>query len=143
MITNLSLDWADFTKLDIQGCIGLKDFMDLGKSYINNVGDIADKIKKLSEKVLDIIGKLRDAGVDIVTTTIPINLDFLGLLKNPWTQQELDTSNAENQNFQKTIIEYVADVTKQSVDSVLEIAKTGLSTKHNYTTTELKQSVDT
>ena len=143
MITNLSLDWADFTKLDIQGCIGLKDFMDLGKSYIDNVGDIADKIKKLSEKVLDIIGKLRDAGVNIVTTSIPINLDFLGLLKNPWTQQELDASNAENQNFQKTIIEYVSDVTKQSVDSILEITKTGLSTKHNYTTTELKQSVDT
>ena len=50
---------------------GLKDFMDLGKSYIDNVGDIADKIKKLSEKVLDIIiGKLRDAGVDIVTTSV-------------------------------------------------------------------------
>ena len=137
------INYSDFTKLDIQGCIGLKDFMDLGKSYIDNVGDIANKIKKLSEKVLDIIGKLRDTGVDIVTTSIPINLDFLGLLKNPWTQQELDASNAENQNLQKTIIEYVADVTKQSVDSVLEIATAGLSTKHNYTTTELKQSVDT
>ena len=43
----------------------------------------------------------------------------------------------------KKLIEYVADVTKQSVDSILEITKTGLSTKHNYTTTELKQSVDT
>ena len=34
MITNLSLDWADFTKLDISGCIGLNKFIEDGKKVI-------------------------------------------------------------------------------------------------------------
>ena len=37
MITNLSLDWADFTKLDISGCIGLSKFIEMGEGYINIV----------------------------------------------------------------------------------------------------------
>ena len=83
MITNLSLDWADFTKLDISGCIGLSKFIEMGEGYINIVNGISEQLKKLGNTVLGIIDKLKDLGIEVSTTAIPINLDFLGFLTNP------------------------------------------------------------
>tara|TARA_B100000674_G_C37955580_1_gene969420 strand:+ start:364 stop:1572 length:1209 start_codon:yes stop_codon:yes gene_type:complete len=142
-ITNLSLDWADYTKLDIKGCLSLNNFTNLGKTYIDVVKDLADKVKNLSDKTIGFIEKLKEMGVEISDQVIPINFNVLGFLKNPWTQSELDASNEENQEFQKLIMDYISKVTNKSIESVKKLAQDGASNPQKYNTTEFKQTVNT
>tara|TARA_Y100001970_G_C14236225_1_gene861958 strand:+ start:1803 stop:2984 length:1182 start_codon:yes stop_codon:yes gene_type:complete len=143
MITNLSLDWADFTKLDISGCIGLSKFIEMGEGYINIVNGISEQLKKLANTVLGIIDKLKDLGIEVSTTAIPINLDFLGFLTNPWNSQELDLSNEENIEFVKLIMEYISKVTNVTVDNVVKIAEEGIKSPKQYDTEKSNISIDT
>ena len=141
MVKNISLDWSDFTKLDIKGCIGMDSFMKLGGTYISVMSKLADKIKKLAGNIVNVLEKLADMGVSVSQNLVPININLFGFLKNPWSDAELDASKSEGAELQQLIMEYIAKLTKQTFTDVQQMAMN--SKKPDYKTSTFNTSLTT
>ena len=56
MIKNIALDWTDIS--DLKGCFSISEFYDLGKVYVDEMSNLAGKIKSTADIIKKIVDKL-------------------------------------------------------------------------------------
>ena len=114
---NLSLDWNDLSKLDFKGCFGVSEFYDLGKTYIDEMKNLAEDITGTAKNVKNVLDKISKI-IPINFSSINIDFSLLPFMKNPWNPADLLDSHKESEQFRKTVIDFIAKLTNKSSTSL-------------------------
>ena len=142
MIKNIALDWTDISKLDLKGCFSISEFYDLGKVYVDEMSNLAGKIKSTADIIKNIVDKLSNI-IPIKTSSINIDFSLLPFMKIPWSPKELLDSVNESNELKNTVINFISALTNKSQDKLKNILSDGMSLPKNYGVEKLSKNIIT